>query len=107
KLAHQCLRRVSQRLQAWQPEKTASAFDGVNEAKDIIENPGVVRVLFETHKLDADHVETCVRLGDKVPHQVVHEKRLRRRALSRPPLSVGSAASLSMKRLILVARYHH
>ena len=43
-------------------------------------------------------------LGDKIPQQVVHKKRLRRRALARPPLSVGSSSSVSVKRLILVAR---
>jgi hypothetical protein len=79
----------------------------MDEAKNIIENLGVVWVLLKTHELDVDHVETFICLGDKFPQQVVHEKRLRRRALSRPPLSVGSAASVSMKRLILVARYRH
>ena len=104
KLAHQRLGCVSKRLQTWQAEKAASAFDRVDEAENIIENLGVVWILFETHELDVDHVETFVRLGDKFPQQVVHKKRLRRRALARPPLSVGSVASVSMKRLILVAR---
>lgn len=50
---------------------------------------GVVGILLETHKLDVDHVETFVRLGDKFPQQVVHKKRLRRRATARPSLSIG------------------
>ena len=77
----------------------------MNEAEDVIENLGVVRVLLKTHELDVDHVETFVRLGDEFPQQVVHKKRLHRRASARPPLSVGSAASVSLKRLILVEWY--
>jgi hypothetical protein len=75
----------------------------MNEPEDVIENLCVVRVLLETHELDVNHVETFVGLGDKFSQQVVHKKRLRRRALARPPLSVGSVASVSVKRLILVA----
>jgi hypothetical protein len=69
----------------------------MDEPEDIIENFRVVRILLKTHKLDVNNVETIVGLGDKFPQQVVHEKRLRRRALARPPLSVGSAASVSVK----------
>ena len=73
KFAHQCLGSVSERLQAGQAKKSASAFDGVDEAKNIVENVGVVGILFETDKLDVDHVETFVGLGDKFPQQVVHK----------------------------------
>ena len=104
KLAHQCLGSVGERLQTRQAKKAASAFDGVDEAEDIIEDLLVVWILLETHELDVDHVETFIGLGDKFPQQVVHKKRLRRRALARPPLPIGSAVSVSMKRLILVAR---
>ena len=103
-LAHQSLGGVSEGLQPRQTKKAASAFDGVNETENIIEDLGVVGILLETHKLDVDHVETFVGLGDKFPQQVVHKKRLRRRALARPPHSVGSAVGVSMKRLILVGR---
>src|SRR5262249_39339882 len=76
KLAHQRLGRVSKRLQTWQAEKAASPLDGVDEAKNIIEDLGVVWILLETHELDVDHVETFVCLGDKFAQQVVHKKRL-------------------------------
>lgn len=79
-LAHQSLGGVSEGLQPRQTKKAASAFDGVNETENIIEDLGVVGILLETHKLDVDHVETFVGLGDKFPQQVVHKKRLRRRA---------------------------
>ncbi len=98
---------MRERFEPRQTEKTARAFDGVNETEDIVEDLGVVGILFETHKLDVDHVETFIRLGDKFPQQVVHKKRLRRRASARLPLSVGSRASVSMKRLILVEYYRH
>jgi 3-isopropylmalate dehydratase small subunit len=48
----------------------------VHQAENVAENLGVVGILLETHELDVDHVETFVRLGDKFPQQVVHEKRL-------------------------------
>jgi len=55
-------------------------LDRMNEPKDVIENFGVVRILFKAHEFDVDHVETLVRLGHEFAQQVVHEKRLRRRA---------------------------
>ena len=103
KFAHQRLGGVRQRFQPRQPEEAAGALDGVDEAENVIENLGVVRILLETHEFDVDHVETLVGLGHEFPQQVVHEKRLHRRASARPPLSIGSAASVSVKRLILVA----
>jgi hypothetical protein len=75
----------------------------VHQAEDVIEDLGVVGILLETHELDVHDVETLVRLGHEFPQQIVHEKRLRRQALVRPSLSVRSAASVSVKRLILVA----
>ena len=96
---------MRERFQPRQAEETAGALDGVDEPEDVVEDLGVVRILLETHEFDVDHVETFVRLGHKFPQQVVHEKRLHRRASARPSLSVGSAASVSLKRLILVAYY--
>jgi hypothetical protein len=75
----------------------------VHETEDVIEDLGVVRILLETHELDVNHVETLVGLGHEFPQQIVHEKRLRRQAVARPSFSVRSAASVSVKRLILVA----
>ena len=102
-LAHQRFGGVRQRFQPRQAEKAAGALDGVDEAENVVEDLGVVGILLETHELDVDDVETLVRLGQEFPQQIVHEKRLRRQALARLPLSVGSAASVSVKRLILVA----
>jgi hypothetical protein len=90
KLAHERLGCVSKRLQTWQAEKAASAFDRVDEAENIIENLGVVWILFETHELDVDHVETFVRLGDKFPQQVVHKKR--------SPTGIGPFTAFRRKR---------
>src|SRR6187551_2428389 len=80
KLAHQRFGCMCERFEARQPEKPASAFDAMDQPEDVIENLRVVRVLLKTHELDVDHVETLVRLGYKFPQQVVHKKRLRRRA---------------------------
>ena len=89
--AHQGLGGVRERFQPRQAEKAAGAFDGVDEAENVIEDLGVVRVLLETHELDVDDVETFVRLGHEFPQQVVHEKRLRRRA-------AGPSAALRRER---------
>ncbi len=94
---------MRERFQTRQGEEAAGSLDGVDETEDVIEDLGVVGILLETHELDVDHVETFVGLGHEFPQQVVHEKRLRRQALARLPLSVGSAASVSVKGLILVA----
>ena len=77
---------MCERFEARQPKKPASAFDGMDQPEDVIENLRVVRILLKTHELDVDHVETLVRLGDKFPQQVVHKKRLRRRAWPVRPL---------------------
>ena len=53
-LAHQGFGGVRQRLKARQPEKPAGALDGVNQAEDVAEDLGVVRLLLETHQLDID-----------------------------------------------------
>ena len=57
-LAHQRLGGMRQRLQPGQSEKAASAFDGMDEAKDVAEDLGVVRVLLEAHEFGVDPVET-------------------------------------------------
>ena len=60
-LAHQRLGGVCQRFKPRQIQKSARALDGVDETKNVAEDFGVVGILFETHKLDVDHVETFVR----------------------------------------------
>ena len=77
-LAHQRLGGMRQRLQPGQSEKAAGAFDGVDEAKDVAEDLGVVRVLLEAHEFGVDPVETLVGLGQKLPQEVVHDTRPRR-----------------------------
>ena len=66
---------VRQRFQARQTEESAGALDGVDEAENVVENLGVVRLLLETHELDVDHVEALVGLGQEFPEQVVHRQR--------------------------------
>ena len=75
----------------------------MDEAENVVEDLGVIRILLETHEFDVDNVETFVGLGHEFTQQVVHGKRLRRRAQVRQPLVLGSGASVSVKRLILVA----
>ncbi len=85
-LAHQRFGGVRQRFEPRQAEEAAGALDGVDEAEDVVENLGVVRLLLEAHELDVDDVEAFVRLGQEFPQQVVHGKRdFRRNARPRRP----------------------
>ncbi len=59
-----------------QPEKAASAFDGVNETKNIAEDAAVIRLLLETHELGVDEIEALAGLSEKVAQQLVHSRRL-------------------------------
>lgn len=70
--AHQGFGGMGQRLEARQSEKPAGSLDGVNEAEDVVENLGVVGLLFEAHQLVVDNVETFVRLGQELSEQIVH-----------------------------------
>jgi hypothetical protein len=47
----------------------------VHQAENVIENLGVVRVLFEPDEFDIDGVEAFVRLCEEFLEQVVHAKK--------------------------------
>ena len=70
--AHQRLGGMRQRFQPRQREKTARAFDGVNETKNIAENGAVVRFLLEADEFGVDQIETLVGLSQEFTQQVVH-----------------------------------
>ncbi len=65
--AHQRLAGMRQRFQPRQSQKAASALDGMDEAEDIIQNLGVVRILLEPHQLIVDRVQALAGLGQKLP----------------------------------------
>ena len=75
--AHQGLGGMRQRFQARQPQKAAGALDGVNQAKNVIEDLGVVRILLEPHQLVVDGVQALAGLRQKLPQQIIHETGLR------------------------------
>ncbi len=75
--AHQGFAGMGQRFQPRQPQKAAGALDGVNQAKDVIENLGVVRVLLEPHQLIIDGIQTFAGFRQKLPQQIIHETGLR------------------------------
>ena len=74
---HQGLAGMRQRFQPRQPQKSAGALDGVDETKDVIQNPGVVRILLEPDQLIIDGVQALARLRQELAQQVVHEPDLR------------------------------
>jgi hypothetical protein len=71
--SHQRLGGMRQRFQPRQTEKTAGPLDGVDQAKDVVENLGVVRILLESNELHVDDIETLVGLGQELTQQIVHE----------------------------------
>ena len=75
--AHQGLGGMRQRFQPRQAQKAAGALDGVDQAKDVIQNLGVVRILLEPHQLIVDGVQALAGLGQKLPQQIIHETGLR------------------------------
>jgi hypothetical protein len=58
---------VGERFQPRQAEEAAGALDGVYQAEDVIQNPGVVRVLLEPHQLIIDRVQALAGLGQELP----------------------------------------
>ena len=73
--AHQRLGGMRQRFEPRQPEEAAGALDGVNQAKNVIQNLGVVRILLEPHQLIVDGIQALVGLRQKLPQQIIHENR--------------------------------
>jgi hypothetical protein len=75
----------------------------VDEAKNVVENLGVVGLLLETNQFDVDHVEAFVRLDQEFPQQIVHCSSLRSEDLGRRA-GFPEKGSLSIRRLISVAK---
>ena len=96
--AHQGLAGMRQRFQPRQSEEAAGALDGVNQAEDVIEDLGVVRLLLEPHQLIVDGIQALAGLRQKLPQQIIHETGLRtqRRADFDAPFRVGSASPQSV-----------
>src|SRR6266496_3502216 len=104
KPAHQRLRRMRKRLQPRQSEKSAGAFDRVDQAEDVVEDLGVVRILLEADQLDVDDVEALIGLGQEFAQQFVHGNAPGREATRAAcPAPVASEASLLGNGLRLVA----
>ncbi len=64
--AHQGLAGMSQRFEARQTQETAGSLDGMNEAENIIQDLGVVRILLEPHQLIVHGVQAFAGLRQKL-----------------------------------------
>ncbi|MGY4343315.1 hypothetical protein ACVWW3_008221 [Bradyrhizobium sp. LM2.9] len=73
--AHQRLAGMRQRFQARQSEEAAGALDGVDQAEDVIQDLGVVRLLLELHQLIVHRVQALAGFRQKLPQQIIHENR--------------------------------
>jgi hypothetical protein len=65
---------VAERLEAREFEKSAIAFDGVDEAEDGIEPGAVVGLRFPGNDLAAQSFEHLAALGYEIGNQVVHRR---------------------------------
>jgi len=90
---------MRERFEPRQPEKAAGPFDRVDEAEDVAEDRGVVRLLLETHELDVDDVEALARLGQELAQQVVHQAKTFVAGAAYRPLPFGSDAECVAKRV--------
>ena len=102
--SHQRLSRVGERFEPGQSEEPAGSFDRVDKPEDVVEDLGVVRVLFEANELDVDGVEALVGLGQEFSQQIIHGNGLRRTGWAGRALPFGSGASVLAKGLSLVER---
>ena len=99
-LAHQGLGRVRQRLQARQAEESAGPLDGVDQAENVVEDLGVVRLLLEAHELHVDDVQALVGLGQELVQQVVHwTSDLRRQVRPPRPHNLSGANEVCWERV--------
>ena len=67
---------MGQRFQPRQPQKTAGAFNRVNQPKNIIQDLGVVRLLLKPNQLIVDRVQALAGLGQKLAQKIIHQHRL-------------------------------
>src|SRR6266704_4800487 len=64
---------MGQRFQPRQPEKAASALDGVDQTKNVIEDLRVIRILLEPNQLIIDRIQALVGLRQEFPQKIVHQ----------------------------------
>ncbi len=82
---------MGQRFEARQSQKAAGTLDGVNQAEDVIQNLGVVRILLEPHQLVIDGIQALAGFRQELPQQIIHQTGLRTqgRATSTRPSEFG------------------
>src|ERR1700761_7930416 len=66
---------MRKRLEPRQSQKTAGAFDGVNQPEDVVQNLGIVRLLLELHQLIVDGIQALAGLRQKLSQKIIHEIR--------------------------------
>ncbi|MGY3655746.1 hypothetical protein ACVJ19_002409 [Bradyrhizobium sp. USDA 376] len=67
---------MRQRFEPRQAKEAASTLDGVDQAEDVIQDLGVVRLLLELHQLIVDGVQALAGLRQELPQQIIHGVRL-------------------------------
>ncbi|MGY3361439.1 hypothetical protein ACVWZK_008102 [Bradyrhizobium sp. GM0.4] len=95
---------MRQRFQSRQSEEAARALDGVDQPENVIQDLGVVRLLFELHQLIVHGVQALAGFRQKLPQQIIHENRpsYREGAHTRRDAPIRNGASFTAKRLIMV-----
>jgi hypothetical protein len=62
----------------------------VNQAEDVIQDLGVVRVLLEPHQLIVDGIEALVGFGQEFPQKIVHQNTPSKTLVLRPTVNRSS-----------------
>src|SRR5262249_27942698 len=93
-LAHERFGRVGERFQARQAEKTTGALDRVDEAKNVVEDLGVVGILLESDEFHVDDVEGLVRLGEEFLREIINGMSLCRQVMATRAAPSRSGASV-------------
>ena len=71
-LAEHILAVVGNLFQPGQSEETTGALDGMDQAKDVLQNPGIVGVLLEFHQFDVDNRDAFRGFRQKLVKKIVH-----------------------------------
>jgi hypothetical protein len=99
KIPHQGFGRMGERLEPRQAEEAARPLDGVDQAKNVVENLGIVRVVLETNELDIHDVDAFIRLGQEVPQQLVHGNAFNATRGGPPSRRISASGSLCCQRV--------
>ena len=64
---------VGHLFQPGQSEKSTGAIYGMNQAKDVLQNPGILGILLKFHQPDIDNRDTFRSFRQKLVKKIIHD----------------------------------